>query len=587
MPIKSETITIKINDKKIKVPKGTSIYKAAALSQIKIPSLCYHPDLKANAACGLCIVKIKGMNKVVRSCATEAQEGMEIITHDKELYETRKTVIELILSNHPDDCLFCQRNQNCELQRLASEFGVRESRFNKRLKEIQKDISTTSLIIDPQKCVNCGRCVEVCQNVQDVWAVEFIGRGFDMSIAPAGNLKLNNSPCIKCGQCSAHCPVGAIVEKDEVETVISALMDKNLYPVAQIAPAVRVSFGEAFKFDSGDVITKKLYALLRKIGFKAVFDTNFSADLTIMEEANEFVRRFKKNPESLPLVTSCCPAWVDYLEKYFPDMIDHFSTAKSPHEMMGVLSKTYFPKIKKIDPSRIFMVSIMPCTAKKYEITRSDEMFASGYQDIDVVLTTRELVRMTKSAGIDFDNIEEEESDLILGSYTGAGTIFGATGGVMEAALRTAYNLLTGEDLPNVDFKDVRGLEGIKEAEIDINGTKIKVAIAHGIGNVKDVLERVKIAKINNHEIPWHFIEVMACRGGCVGGGGQPYGVTDEVRKKRTDGIYTDDKKQVFRCSHQNPYIVKLYEDFLGEPNSKKAHQLLHTKYKARPLYMK
>jgi NADH-quinone oxidoreductase subunit G len=583
----TKTINIKINNIPIAIPEGTSIINAAKKCQVKIPSLCYHPDLKPTAACGLCIVKIKGMNKYVRACATEVTEGMEIITHDKDLYETRKTVIELILSNHPDDCLQCQRNNNCELQRLAAEFGVRESSFDKILKNTPKDESTTSLIIDPQKCIKCGRCVEVCQKVQNVWAIEFIGRGYNMNIAPAGNLKLDHSPCVSCGQCSAHCPVGAIVERDEVEKVHEALLNNDIVPVVQIAPAVRVSFAEGFNQESGLITTKKIYTLLRRLGFEAVFDTNFGADLTIMEEATEFVDRFTNKPESLPLITSCCPAWVSYLEKYFPDMIDHFSTAKSPHEMMGVLSKTYYAEKMKIDPSKIFMVSIMPCTAKKYEISRSDEMFASGYQDIDVVLTTRELVRMTKSSGIDFVNLKDGEADLILGDYTGAGTIFGATGGVMEAALRTAYNIITKENLKNVELKDVRGLEGIKEAEIDIKGTKIRVAVAHGLKNVKTVMEKIQDAKENGKEMPWHFIEVMACRGGCIGGGGQPYGVTDEIRLKRTNGIYKDDVQQKLRCSHDNPYVQQLYKEFLEKPNSKKAHQLLHTHYKPRPLYIK
>lgn len=580
-------ISIKINGMSVEVPKGTSILTAAKKAYINIPSLCYHSDLPPSAGCGICIVKVKGMNKIIRACATEVTDGMDIITTDSELYETRKTVIELILSNHPDDCLRCQRNQNCELQRLAAEYGIRENPISKKLKDIPKDESTTSLILEPQKCVLCGRCVAVCQNKQSVHALEFIGRGYDMRIAPAGDIKMEDSPCIKCGQCSAHCPVGAIVEKDEVEVVLSGLRNEDIYPVVQMAPAVRVAFGEGFGLKSGEIVTGKLYSLFRKLGFKGVFDTNFAADLTIMEEGSEFVDKFINNPDSLPLITSCCPGWVDYLEKYYHDMIKYFSTAKSPHEMLGVLSKTYYAEKMGIDPSKIFMVSIMPCTAKKWEIGRSSEMFASGYKDVDVVLTTRELVRLTKSAGIDFVNLPEESADSILGEYTGAGTIFGATGGVMEAALRTAYTLVTGENLGKVDFEAVRGFDGVKEAEIDIKGIKVNVAVAHGIGNVKKVLDTIRGRVKEGKKSPWHFIEVMACEGGCIAGGGQPYGITQQVREMRTEGIYNDDKNQQIRCSHDNPEIKAIYENFLDKPCSHKAHKLLHTKYTPRQVYLK
>ena len=402
-------VKIKINGKTLEVDENITILEAAKNCQIKIPTLCHHPDLPPSASCGLCIVKIEGMKKPVRACATKVEEGMSIITHDAELYKIRRTVLELILSNHPNDCLTCQRNGNCELQRLAAEFGIREIPFEKKLRDIPIDESTQSLKLEPQKCVLCGRCVEVCQVEQNVWAIEFVGRGFDMKIAPAGDIKLNDGPCVKCGQCSAHCPVGAIVEKDQVEEVWEGLRDEEKYPVVQIAPAVRVAFGEGFGLEPGTILTGKIYALLRKLGFKGIFDTNFGADLTIIEEASEFVHRFLNEPDRLPLITSCCPAWVDYLEKYYHNLIDHFSTAKSPHEMVGVLAKTYYAEKNNIDPSKIFMVSIMPCTAKKYEITRSNEMFASGYQDIDVVLTTRELVRMAKSSGIDVLNLKDED----------------------------------------------------------------------------------------------------------------------------------------------------------------------------------
>jgi NADH-quinone oxidoreductase subunit G len=582
-------VNIKINGKPFEVDDNITILEAAKRAQVRIPTLCDHPDLTPWAACGLCIVKTEGSPKMFRACATPVADGMSVITHDSEIVKVRKTTLELILSNHPNDCLKCGRNGNCELQTLAAEFGIREVPFEQRLRDLPIDSSTSSIVLNPEKCILCGRCANVCQHMQNVWALEFLERGYGTRIAPSADVELNDSPCVKCGQCSAHCPVGAIYEKDETQKVWDALSteDNDLYPVVQIAPAVRVAIGEAFGYKPGEITTGKLYAALRRLGFKAVFDTNFSADLTIMEEGSEFVDKFTNKKDDLPLITSCCPAWVDYLEKYDHDLIDNFSTAKSPQEMLGVLSKTYYPEQAKLDPSKIYMVSIMPCTAKKYEITRSDEMFASGYQDIDVVLTTRELARMIKQAGIDFENLPEEKADTILGDYTGAGTIFGVTGGVMEAALRTAYHLITKDELADVNFKEVRGLDGVKEAVIDIKGTKVNVAVAHGLTNVQYVLDKVRDAKAKGEKSPYDFIEVMACRGGCIGGGGQPYGATDEIRKMRTEGMYTDDEKALKRCSHLNPEITRVYNDFLEKPLSHKAHELLHTTYKKRPLYNK
>ena len=581
----AKQVNLKINGSPVTVEAGTTILEAARKVGVKIPTLCYHPDVTSWAACGICIVKAENSPKTFRACATPAEEGMSIITHDAEIVEIRKTVLELILSNHPSDCLQCPRSGSCELQTIAAEFGLREIPYWKILRDLPADHSSPSVVLNPAKCILCGRCVHVCQDMQNVWALEFIGRGHKVRVAPAADVSLNDSPCIKCGQCSAHCPVGAIYENDETGKVWAAIGDKAKYPVVQIAPAVRVAVGEAFGYKSGELLTGKLYSALRRLGFKAVFDTNFTADLTIMEEGSEFVELFKKHPEELPLITSCCPAWVDYLEKYYPDLIPHFSTAKSPQAMLGVLSKTYYAEKVKVNPKDVFMVSIMPCTAKKYEITRSDEMLASGQQDIDVSLTTRELVRMIKAAGIDFNNLPDDKADSILGEYTGAGTIFGVTGGVMEAALRTGYHLLTGEELGNVEFKDVRGLNGVKEAAVDIEGAKVNVAVAHGIVNVQHVLDKIREAKASGKPSPYHFVEVMACRGGCVSGGGQPYGTTDEVRKLRATGIYKDDAQSAKRCSHQNPEIQKLYKDFLGKPLGEKSHRLLHTGYKARPLY--
>ncbi len=586
------TVNIQINGKPITVEKGTHILGAAKQAGVKIPSLCAHPDLDAWAACGICVVKVansRGVSpKLVRACATECVEGENYITHDPELNKIRKTIIEMILADHPQNCLTCGRNGSCELQTLAAEFGIREIPYARNVKNMPKDDSTGAIVLDPSKCVQCGRCAQVCQQLQNVWALEFIGRGEKTRIAGAGDIVLNETPCIKCGQCSAHCPVGAIYELDETGKLLAAIQNPDLTVVAQIAPAVRVAIGEEFGLEPGEITTGKIYAALRAIGVDTVFDTNFAADLTIMEEGTEFVHRFTEKKD-LPLITSCCPAWVEYMEKYACDMIPNFSTAKSPQQMQGAITKTYYAQTAKLDPAKIFSVSIMPCTAKKQEIKRSDDMFSSGYQDNDLVLTTRELARLFKQFGIDFKNIEPQKADSPIGQYTGAGTIFGVTGGVMEAALRTAYSLVTGDELPNdaVDFTAVRGMDGIKTATVDVKGTPVRVAVAHGLKNVQTLLQEVREARENGKEVPYHFIEVMACKGGCIAGGGQPYGTEDEIRAKRIDGLYADDKKSEFRKSHQNPDIKKIYADFLEKPSSHKAHKLLHTHYVPRPTYKK
>ncbi len=583
----SNLVQLEINGIPVSVPAVTTILNAAKAIHVKIPTLCYHPDLKAWAACGICVVRNAGSPKLLRACCTEVAPGMKITTHDADIVRVRRAVLELILANHPNDCLQCPRSGNCELQKLAADFGIRENPFPPDVQHIPVDNSTCSIVLNPEKCVKCGRCAIVCQEMQNVWALEFIGRGEKTRMAPAADVTLNESPCIKCGQCSAHCPVGAIYERDQTRQVWDALRDEDKYCVVQIAPAVRVAIGEAFGLPPGKLMTGETYAALRRLGFKAVFDTNYSADLTIMEEGSEFIKRFTTGG-TLPLITSCCPAWTDWMEKYAQDFMDNFSTAKSPQQMLGVLAKTYYAEKMGIDPAKIFMVSVMPCTAKKYEISRSETMFASGYQDIDVVLTTRELARMLKSAGIDFPNLEPEEADSILGEYTGAGTIFGVTGGVMEAALRTAYCLITGEaQPPSIDFEAVRGMKGVKEATIDIKGTPVKIAVAHQMGNVEQVLEAIREDRKAGRKPRYDFIEVMACRGGCIGGGGQPTGATDEVRKARTAGLYTDDEKSVLRMSHLNPQIQTLYKEYIGEPLSEKAHHLLHNHYHPKKVYAK
>ncbi len=576
------SIHLTINGIPVEVEPGTSVLEAAKKAGVRIPTLCYHPDLKPFGSCGLCICKQEGSAKILRACATPCAEGMKIITHDDELYQVRKTIIELTMSTHPSSCLTCVRNNNCELQKLAIEYGVREQPFEERIKERKVDDSTGVIVMDPYKCIKCGRCVQVCQQLQGVYALDFIGRGDNTTMSPAANLPLNSSPCIKCGQCVVHCPVGALYEQDDVSKMMKAIHDPTKVVCVQMAPSVRVAIGEEFGLKPGEISTGKLYTALRRLGCDYVFDTNFGADLTIMEEGSELVDRIK-NGGVLPQFTSCCPGWINYIEEYYPDLLDNLSSAKSPMMMQGAVTKSYFAEKAKIAPENIYSVAIMPCTAKKDEIKRPISAYKDG--DVDVVLTTRELARIISQYGIDFANLEEGEVDSPIGEYTGAATIFGVTGGVMEAAVRTAYNLVTGKELEKVEVNAVRGLEEVKKGVVDFAGTPVNVAVVHGMANAKDILDEIREAKKKGEKVPYDFVEFMACRGGCIAGGGQPIGTDDDVRKKRTDGLYADDEKCTLRRSHENPSIKKIYSEYLGAPLSHKAHELLHATFSAKPLY--
>lgn len=581
---------ITVNHQPIEVDEGMTIWQACNSIGINIPSLCYFKDISANASCGVCVVEVKGVQTLLRSCITEVTEGMEIITDSPRVREARKVNVELLLANHPEDCLQCDRNLNCELQQLAFNLGIHEKRFVRTRKEhVNKDETSLSLVRDPEKCILCGRCVAVCEQIQSVKAIDFSGRGLKTKISTFWDTGLGNSICINCGQCALICPTGAITERSAINEVWNELHDPEKVVVVQTAPAVRVGIGEAMGLPYGSLVTGQMVASLRKLGFSKVFDTDFAADLTIVEEANELVERIE-NKGTLPMITSCSPGWIKFIEHFFPSSLPHLSTCKSPQQMFGAIAKTYYAEQAGIDPRNIVVVSIMPCTAKKFEARRPemDDAFRywkeklhlsenEHFYDVDYVLTTRELARMFKEVGIDFSNLPEEEFDSPLGVSTGAGVIFGATGGVMEAALRTAYEVITGSQLTNVDFVAVRGMKGIKEAEIDLNGTRLKVAVAHTLSNARTLLEQIE-----NGTSPYTFIEVMTCPGGCLGGGGQPIPTDEEIRLKRAESIYLEDKNKPIRKSHENPEIQYLYRHFLQKPLSEKAHHLLHTHYVER-----
>ena len=570
-------LNVKIDGKDYKFPEGTRILDACKQVGIEIPTLCYLKGICEEGSCGICIVEVKGMQTLQRACITEIREGMEILTNTPTVRKDRRMTVELILSQHDADCQTCVRNGNCELQNLCIRLGIRDIPFGKTPSPYSKD-DTGVIIRDPSRCILCRRCVAVCQNIQEVNAIGINNRGIKTFIGPPLNMHLIDTPCVNCGQCIMYCPTGAIYERDDTEKVWEALSDPNKYVVVSTAPAIRASLGELFGLPAGTFVRGKVATALKMLGFKKVFDTNFTADLTIVEETHELLERIR-NKGILPMTTSCCPAWIKYLEEYYPEFIPNVSTCKSPQQMMGAIVKSYFAEKMNIPKEKIFHVSIMPCTAKKYEAERP-EINASGVKDVDVVLTTRELGRMIKQTGIDFVNLPDSDYDLPLEEYTGAGTIFGATGGVMEAALRTAYEMFTGEILESVDFVMLRGLEGIKVAEVNINGLNVRAAVAHTLGNASRLLEKVK-----RGEEQVHFIEVMACPGGCIGGGGQPIPTNDEIRLKRIQALYKDDSERQLRKSHENPYIKKLYSEYLGEIGGEKAHQLLHTYYEQKLLW--
>lgn len=578
-----EMVNIKINNMPLSVPKGISILEAARMAGIEIPTLCYLKKINEIGACRICMVEVKGARSLVTACVYPVNEGMEIFTNTERVHKSRKTTLELILSTHDRKCLSCVRSGTCELQQLCKEFGVDdEGRFDGANPVHEYDDSAIHMIRDNGKCILCRRCVAACQ-AQHISVIGANARGFDTHIGSAFERPLDSVACVSCGQCIVNCPTGAIYEKDDTAKVLEAINDPEKFVVVHTAPSIRVTLGECFGMHIGTNVQGKMVAALRRLGFDKVFDTDFGADLTIVEEANEFLGRVQ-NGGVLPMITSCSPGWIKYCEHYYPDMLDHLSTCKSPQQMSGAIIKTWYAEKMGIDPKDIVVVGIMPCTAKKFE-TKRDDQAASGYPDVDYSLTTRELGRMIESAGIYFKHLPDEEFDNPLGDSTGAAVIFGATGGVMEAALRTAVEKLSGEELKSLDFTEVRGTDGIKEASYTVNGMEVKVCVVSGLANANTIMEKVK-----NGTADYHFIEIMGCPGGCVNGGGQPiqHAVVRnfvDLRARRAAALYEADKDMPLRKSHESEAVKRLYDEFLGEPGSHKAHEVLHTSYVARPKY--
>ena len=574
-------VNIIIDGKAMQVEDNLTVLEAARLAKVNIPTLCYLKEINEIGACRICVVEVKGARALQAACVFPVSEGLEILTNSSKVREARKITLDLILSNHDRSCLTCKRNNNCELQTLSIDMGIEEIKFMPRKAEIKKEIDNlgASIVRDANKCVLCRRCVAVCKNVQTVAVIDTNERGIRTQVSPAFEMALSDTPCVNCGQCIAVCPVAALTEKDEIEKVWDAINDPEKYVIVQTAPAVRVAIGEEFGMPIGTRSTGKMVAGLKMLGFDKVFDTDTAADLTIMEEGTELLNRIK-NGGKLPLITSCSPGWIKFCEHNFPDMLDNLSSCKSPHEMFGAMLKTYFAEKIGVDPSKIFVVSIMPCTAKKFEAAREE---LAG--DVDVALTTREAARMMKQAGVKMNELDDAQFDDPMGEATGAAVIFGATGGVMEAAVRTVYEILEGKPLADINLTAVRGTQGIKEASLDVAGMTINVAIASGLANARSLMESVR-----DGEKQYHFIEVMACPGGCVNGGGQPIQPADvrnwtDLRSVRASAIYEEDESLKIRKSHENPVVMKMYEEFLGEPGSHKAHHLLHTKYAARSNY--
>jgi iron-only hydrogenase group A len=572
-------IELRINNRDVTANKGEMLLAVLRREGINIPTLCHVPDLSPTGACRLCVVELVDQNRLVPSCAFPVGEGMNIQTHSPRVLEARKTIVELLLSSHPDDCLYCNRNNRCELQTLAADLGVRQERFAKKASAASLDVSSPSLVRDPEKCILCGRCVRVCEEIQGVAAIDFIGRGSSTEVGAAFDEGLNVSSCVNCGQCVMVCPTGALRERSAINRVLDAINDPDRTVVVQHAPSVSVSLAEEFGMEPGIDICGIMTTAMRRLGFDWVFDTSFSADLTIMEEGSELVHRLL-NGGTLPMMTSCSPGWIKFVEQFYPEFLDNLSTCKSPQQMMGAVIKTFFAEQQSIDPDNIFSVSVMPCTAKKFEAQRP-EMGFENRPDVDAVLTTRELADLIRMRGLNINSLSPENADTPFGERSTAGKLFGATGGVMEAAIRSAYHLVTGDELEKLDVKAVRGLTGVKEATVTVGEVELEIVVVNGLANARWLLEEIKAGRRNPH-----FIEVMTCPGGCIGGGGQPLNGDRSNVVERMKALYDIDKSEALRTSHHNKSIQRLYTEFLGEPLGHKSHELLHTHYGKRDVVL-